>query len=89
MDEEEDLVGVIPRQPYFVPRIPLKQVVEATENFSEKNKLGSGGYGDVYKGVDYDGTIWAVKRSKAVNEKTREDFQNEVKFHFSNALASL
>uniref|UniRef100_M8AP60 non-specific serine/threonine protein kinase n=1 Tax=Aegilops tauschii TaxID=37682 RepID=M8AP60_AEGTA len=38
------------------------QILEATNNFSEENKLGKGGFGPVYKGHFPDGIEIAVKR---------------------------
>ncbi|CAI5489940.1 unnamed protein product, partial [Closterium sp. Naga37s-1] len=54
----------------------LGEVLKATRNWSSYNRLGSGAFGDVYKGVcPHDGTtLWAVKRAKLIDV----DFQREV-----------
>ncbi|KAE8675762.1 putative LRR receptor-like serine/threonine-protein kinase [Hibiscus syriacus] len=60
-------------------RFPFRELQIATHNFSSKNILGKGGFGNVYKGVLQDGTIIAVKRLKdgnAVGGKIQ--FQTEV-----------
>lgn len=76
--KNKDNSGVIPQKPHFVPRIPLKDIISATNGFSEENKLGSGGFGDVFRGMSTDGTKWAVKRAKMVTEQTLLNFENEV-----------
>ncbi|GAA0184630.1 transmembrane signal receptor [Lithospermum erythrorhizon] len=45
----------------------FKELQLATNNFSSKNILGSGGFGNVYRGKISDGTIVAVKRLKDIN----------------------
>jgi serine/threonine protein kinase len=42
----------------------LKEIRKATDNFNQRNILGEGGYGIVYKGHLPDGTPIAVKRLK-------------------------
>ncbi|KAE8694485.1 Protein NSP-INTERACTING KINASE 3 [Hibiscus syriacus] len=60
-------------------RFPFRELQIATHNFSSKNILGKGGFGNVYKGVLQDGTIVAVKRLKDGNAAGGEiQFQTEV-----------
>ncbi|URE05929.1 hypothetical protein MUK42_21546 [Musa troglodytarum] len=57
-----------------------KDLKAATNNFSEKNKLGEGGFGDVYKGTLKNGKTVAVKRlAIAQTRRAKADFQSEVK----------
>jgi serine/threonine protein kinase len=51
----------------------------ATDEFSQMNKLGQGGYGSVYKGVLSDGREVAVKRLFFNTRQWAEQFFNEVK----------
>eukprot|EP01018_Ginkgo_biloba_P012535 Gb_23402 [translate_table: standard] len=57
-----------------------EEIKKATSNFSDDMKLGSGGFGAVYKGDLSDGTLVAIKKSiKEVHDQQDEDqFINEV-----------
>ncbi|CAI9096354.1 OLC1v1032474C1 [Oldenlandia corymbosa var. corymbosa] len=60
-------------------RFQFRELQVATNNFSSKNILGKGGFGNVYKGHLQDGSIVAVKRLKdgsALSGDTQ--FQTEV-----------
>ncbi|KAL6653457.1 hypothetical protein ACP70R_009035 [Stipagrostis hirtigluma subsp. patula] len=50
----------------------------ATDNFSEQNKLGAGGFGPVYKGMLPNGQEIAVKRLSATSQQGQEEMKNEV-----------
>ena len=57
----------------------FKDIKRATNNFSQRNILGEGGYGIVYKGCLLDGTIVAVKRLKHhVLDAGDDQFHTEV-----------
>ncbi|KAJ4706821.1 Cysteine-rich receptor-like protein kinase [Melia azedarach] len=58
----------------------LKDLISATKNFSEENKLGEGGFGDIYKGVLKNGKIVAVKKlAIGLTRRVLSDFENEVR----------
>ncbi|XP_027174115.1 uncharacterized protein LOC113773691 [Coffea eugenioides] len=50
----------------------------ATNDFSNENKLGQGGYGPVYKAILLNGREVAVKRLSATSKQGIEEFKNEV-----------
>ncbi|KAM3190468.1 hypothetical protein ACQJBY_068521 [Aegilops geniculata] len=60
-------------------RFSLRELQVATDTFSNKNILGRGGFGKVYKGRLTDGTLVAVKRLKEERTPGGElQFQTEV-----------
>ncbi|KAK9924642.1 hypothetical protein M0R45_032997 [Rubus argutus] len=61
-----------------VPFFDLQSILEATDNFSDANKLGQGGYGPVYKGKFPGGQEIAVKRLSKVSGQGLQEFKNEV-----------
>ncbi|XVE91103.1 hypothetical protein DITRI_Ditri20bG0128200 [Diplodiscus trichospermus] len=57
-----------------------KELCFATTNFSEQNKLGEGGFGEVYKGILKNGRVVAVKKlAIGKSEKVKAEFDTEVK----------
>ncbi|CAN6372757.1 unnamed protein product [Urochloa humidicola] len=56
----------------------FSQILEATNNFSEENKLGQGGFGPVYKGRFPDGLEIAVKRLASHTGQGFTEFKNEI-----------
>ncbi|KAJ0703664.1 putative protein kinase RLK-Pelle-DLSV family [Helianthus annuus] len=72
-----------------------KDLQLATNNFSEENILGKGGFGEVFKATLEDNSIVAVKKIQVwdAKAKAREEFENEVKLvsdvHHRNLLRLL
>ncbi|KAJ4974834.1 hypothetical protein NE237_008008 [Protea cynaroides] len=60
--------------------ISIQVLRNVTDNFSEENILGRGGFGTVYKGELHDGTKIAVKRmnSGIMTEKGLKEFMSEI-----------
>ncbi|KAJ9169028.1 hypothetical protein P3X46_020498 [Hevea brasiliensis] len=56
----------------------LSMIEAATNNFSDDNKLGEGGFGGVYKGTLPNGREIAVKRLSRSSGQGAEEFKNEV-----------
>ncbi|KAJ4820297.1 Protein kinase superfamily protein [Rhynchospora pubera] len=67
-----DGAGSVQQFPYR-----LRDLEEATNNFSDKNKLGSGGSADVYKGTIND-TIVAIKKLHGNSVEQQVDVDKEV-----------
>ncbi|GMI83833.1 hypothetical protein like AT4G03230 [Hibiscus trionum] len=70
--EEKDGTGI------DVPFFDFESILGATNNFSEENKLGKGGFGPVYMGKLPGGEEVAVKRLSSVSGQGLEEFKNEV-----------
>ncbi|KAI9124135.1 hypothetical protein K1719_005435 [Acacia pycnantha] len=56
----------------------LETVKLATNNFCHENKLGEGGFGEVFKGTLPNGQNIAVKRLSLSSRQGAEEFKNEV-----------
>ncbi|KAK1370436.1 Receptor-like serine/threonine-protein kinase [Heracleum sosnowskyi] len=61
-----------------LPLFKFLEVAKATNNFSDDNKLGEGGFGPVYKGMLDDGQMIAAKRLSENSSQGLNEFKNEV-----------
>ncbi|CAO2207078.1 unnamed protein product [Urochloa humidicola] len=55
-----------------------EELEEATGKFDERNVLGKGGNGTVYKGVLKDKRLVAIKKCKLINERQEKEFGKEM-----------
>ncbi|CAD6262119.1 unnamed protein product [Miscanthus lutarioriparius] len=69
LGDEEDLE---------LPFLSFRDIVSATNNFSDGNMLGRGGFGNVYKGMLPDNKVVAIKRIGKGSRQGVEEFRNEV-----------
>ncbi|KAK1391220.1 Receptor-like serine/threonine-protein kinase [Heracleum sosnowskyi] len=76
---EGDMVEIeIDKGKEDLPLFDFRTIANATNNFSDGNKLGQGGFGPVYKGILEDGQEVAVKRRSTGSTQGVEEFGNEV-----------
>ncbi|KAK9065186.1 hypothetical protein SSX86_016569 [Deinandra increscens subsp. villosa] len=61
-----------------VPYFELDSIIAATNDFSEENRLGQGGFGPVYRGKLPGGQEIAVKRLSSLSGQGLQEFRNEV-----------
>ncbi|KAG6531186.1 L-type lectin-domain containing receptor kinase IX.1-like isoform X1 [Zingiber officinale] len=72
--DDEFSTGTGPR------RFSYRELALATNNFSEKRKLGQGGFGGVYKGfLVRSGSEVAVKKISSTSKQGRKEYASEVK----------
>ncbi|CAI7909317.1 unnamed protein product, partial [Closterium sp. NIES-54] len=71
------MLGIGGVDPHVCRRYSLTDMSRATGDWAEGNRIGSGSFGDVYRGVSpHDPSeLWAVKRAKLLTN----DFHREVK----------
>ncbi|XP_045793707.1 putative serine/threonine-protein kinase isoform X1 [Trifolium pratense] len=58
-------------------RFAMEELSHATKNFSDKNLIGEGKFGEVYKGLLQDGMLVAIKKRHAA---TSQEFVDEVRY---------
>ncbi|GAU48071.1 hypothetical protein TSUD_324940 [Trifolium subterraneum] len=58
-------------------RFAMEELSHATKNFSDKNLIGEGKFGEVYKGLLQDGMLVAIKKRRAA---TSQEFVDEVRY---------
>lgn len=61
-----------------ITKYTYKELVRATDNFNQSNKIGEGGFGSVYKGQLRNGTIIAVKVLSTESRQGVREFLNEL-----------
>ncbi|KAJ0521966.1 putative protein kinase RLK-Pelle-DLSV family [Helianthus annuus] len=66
------------REGLDVQHFELESIVAATNDFSEENLLGQGGFGPVYKGKLPGGQEIAVKRLSSLSRQGLQEFKNEI-----------
>ncbi|CAK9198353.1 unnamed protein product [Sphagnum troendelagicum] len=59
-------------------RFFLAELKKATDNFSNSNEIGAGGYGKVYKGTLLTGELVVVKRAKEGSMQGAQEFKTEI-----------
>ncbi|KAL3521475.1 hypothetical protein ACH5RR_019624 [Cinchona calisaya] len=76
--EESPKSSVNKKRDYPWEVYTLKEILLATNNFHNDNKIGEGGFGSVYWGRTSKGVEIAVKRLKAMSPKAEMEFAIEV-----------
>ncbi|KAL5707336.1 hypothetical protein ACHQM5_025395 [Ranunculus cassubicifolius] len=77
--DDPNILGALKSLPGTPREFRFKDLKKATNNFDDKNKLGQGGYGVVYKGVlPMENTEVAVKKFSRASMKGRDDFLAEL-----------
>ncbi|KAJ8751937.1 hypothetical protein K2173_000683 [Erythroxylum novogranatense] len=71
-------MGEKPQRKNKVQVFTYKELETATEEFSEANVIGNGGYGVVYRGVLSDGTVAAIKMLHREGKQGERAFRMEV-----------
>ncbi|GLT82585.1 hypothetical protein SLE2022_009480 [Rubroshorea leprosula] len=71
--------GSLKDEKLMLRRFQLVELERATKNFSKDCLLGSGAFGNVYRGTfEVEGTL-AIKKAHAASFQSLQEFRNEVK----------
>ncbi|XP_022756371.1 U-box domain-containing protein 51-like [Durio zibethinus] len=76
-DEKNRALNALAKNDVRYRKYTIEEIEEATEMFSESNKIGEGGYGPVYKGK-LDHTPVAIKVLRPDAAQGKKQFQQEV-----------
>jgi len=63
---------------YSQSTFTYEELAVATDNFSEANLLGQGGFGYVHKGILANGTVVAIKQLKSGSGQGEREFRAEI-----------
>ncbi|CAI9772681.1 unnamed protein product [Fraxinus pennsylvanica] len=74
ISREQELRGLDLRTGFFT----FRQIKAATNNFDAANKIGEGGFGSVYKGILFDGSVIAVKQLSSKSKQGNHEFVTEI-----------
>ncbi|GAA0146662.1 transmembrane signal receptor [Lithospermum erythrorhizon] len=66
------------KENFELPYFDIDIVTRATQNYSNMNKIGEGGFGPVYKGKLESGQEIAIKRLAETSNQGLDEFKNEV-----------
>ncbi|CAH8266246.1 unnamed protein product [Arabidopsis lyrata] len=78
IQSNEDIFGAEETETLQLPPMDFGLILRATENFSDANEIGHGGFGTVYKGRLPSGQEIAVKRLSEVSRQGTVEFKTEV-----------